>query len=94
MLPCAVLYDDKLYRGVFVEFINCVVLCCREEKASGRYQRGSHRFISYIHIFMRLIELEKQTIHDVLAFTNLSATEIDLVFAAVVEAPIELFLKY
>ena len=43
---------------------------------------------------MRLIELEKQTIHDVLAFTNLSATEIDLVFAAVVEAPIDLFLKY
>ncbi len=63
-----------------------------EEKA-GRYQKGSHRTIYYLQIFLKLTELEKQLSSEVLAFTNMSLGEIDKVVSLIVEAPLEAFLK-
>lgn len=57
------------------------LVLCREEKV-GRYQRGAHRSILYLHIFLRVLQLEKQHVQDVCAFTNMSGVEVSTVNGA------------
>ena len=58
------------------------------------YTRGTHRHIGFLKIFLQILESEKQAIHEILNFTNMSPTEMDMIFVWIVDAPLDYFLKY
>lgn len=63
------------------------------ERHVGRYQKNSHKAVFYIRFFLRLLQQEYDMLKRLFQPTPIKSLELHQVFMAIVDQPLEYFLK-
>jgi hypothetical protein len=58
-----------------------------------KYERGTHKFIEYYNMLLKLLQMEKETLSKLLDFTSMEDSDLELIFPKIFLEPLATFAK-
>src|SRR5437868_5534414 len=58
-----------------------------------KYEKGTHKFIEYYNMLLKLLQMEKETLSKLVDFTSMEDSDLEFIFPKIFVAPLATFAK-